>query len=516
MEKKQNNWLALIALALATLVIGLDATVLNVALPTIAGDLKANTSQLQWVINSYVLALAGAMLPAGVLGDRFGRKRLLQIGLATFLAGSLGCALTGDIRTLIALRAVMGVGAAVILPIVMAMIPLVFDDNERPKAVAAMAAALSLGVPLGPIIGGYLLKHYAWHSIFWINVPVVVLAIIAVAILITESKAPVAPRLDVPGAVLSILGIVTLVYGFVEAPGHGWTAASTIAWIGIGLVSLTAFVLWQTRAPSPLVDLSLFADRRFSGGSFSMALLQFVLYGLLFTLPQYLQAVRGNDAFGTGLRLIPMMAGILVAAVISKRLLAYIGAALGTVIGTSITAIDLLILARLTPETSMVWIGLGLTGFGLGAGVAMTSAMDAVLASLPDDAAGAGSAVMNTIRQLAGALGVAILGSILYSAYKGGLDPAVLGQLPAPAAHAVKDSIMGATAVAGQLGSAGATLQRMAANSYTHAMALLLIVSAAAGFAAAVVAALVIPGKQTAAGKPSPGRTTATTAQEQI
>lgn len=496
MGHNTNNWVALIALALAMLVVGLDATILNVALPTIAEELHATTSQLQWVINAYVLALAGAMLPAGILGDRYGRKRLLQIGLVTFLAGSLGCALTGSIDMLIALRVVMGAGAAIIMPIVMAMIPLMFTDEERPKAVAIMAASVSLGVPLGPIIGGYLLKHYAWHSIFWINVPVVILAIIAVAILIAESRAPAAPALDVPGALLSIIGIVALVYGFVEAPAHGWTAASTVTWIGAGVAALVAFIVWQMRARVPLVDLGLFRDRRFSGGTAAMALLQFVLYGLLFTLPQYLQAVRGNDAFGTGLRLIPMMAGILVAAAASKPLLKVIGASLGTVIGTALTAVDLLILARLTPETGMVWIGIGLTVFGLGAGVAMTSSMDAVLGSLPGDAAGAGSAVMNTVRQLAGALGVAILGSILYSLYKSGLDPALLGRLPAPAAQAVKDSIMGATMAATQLGPSGAALERMAANSYTHAMAMLLIISAAAGVIAAVVAGFVIPGKE--------------------
>lgn len=515
MKQQQNNWLALIALALAMLVIGLDATVLNVALPTIAEDLHATTSQLQWVINTYVLALAGAMLPAGVLGDRYGRKRVLQIGLAIFLLGSLGCAMTTSIDTLIALRVFMGLGAAIVMPIVMALIPIMFNDDDRPKAVAALAASVSLGVPLGPIIGGYLLKHYVWHSIFWINVPVIILAMIATAILIAESRAPRAPRLDIAGALLSIAGIVMLVYGFVEAPSHGWTAASTIGWLGGGAVLLIAFVVWQTRAPSPLVDLSLFRDRRFSGGTLSMALLQFVLYGLLFTLPLYLQGVRGNDAFGTGLRLVPMMAGILIAAAASKPIIKQIGASLGTVIGMVVTAVDLLLLSRLTPETGMVWIGLGLAGFGLGAGVAMTSAMDAVLGSLPDDAAGAGSAVMNTIRQLAGALGVAILGSILYSAYKSGLDPAVLAHLTAPAAQAVKGSIMGAVTVAGKLGAAGAALERTAADSYTHAMAILLIISGVAGIAAAIVAGLIIPGKARATVEEPPKPST-TAAREQI
>ena len=489
----RSPWLALIALALSVLVVGLDATVLNVALPTLSIDLGATTTELQWIVNAYILALAGTMLPAGVLADRIGRKRVLLVGLGALLAGSVGAAFTEHIGTLIAMRVVMGVGAAITMPVVMALIPLMFADAERPKAVGLMTAAVSVGVPLGPIVGGYLLEHYAWNSIFWINVPPVLLAIGAVVALVPETRAAISHPLDRAGAALSVLGIATLVYGFVEAPQAGWLSLSTLGWTGLGAVALIAFALRQARTAHPLIDLDIFRNRSFSGGTLAMALLQFVMYGLLFTLPQYLQAVRGYDAMGTGVRLIPMMAGILVAAGASKRLLARIGASRGTLIGTLVMAAALFALARLTVDTSMVLIGIGLTVFGLGTGVAMTSSMDAVLSSLPREESGAGSSVMNTVRQLSGALGVAILGSILFTSYHNGLSESVLAPLPEPARQAVRESVMGATQVAAGAGPAGDAIQAMAATSYTHAMAILLVLSGLSGIAAAIAGWLMIP-----------------------
>jgi len=492
MKKQTNNWITLVALALAMLVVGLDTTVLNVALPTIAGDLGADTTELQWIVTAYVLALAGAILPAGVLGDRYGRKKLLLVGLGIFLIGSIGGALTESIDVLIGWRAVMGIGSAIIIPIVMALIPLLFDDEERPKAVGAIAASTSLGLPLGPIVGGYLLNHFHWSSIFWINVPVVLLAIVAVSVLISESRDPRAPRLDLPGAALATAGIIALVYGFVEAPQQGWLSAQTLGLVLGGCVLLVAFVVWQTRAKAPLIDLGLFRNPRFVGGTVSIVLMSFVLYGLLFTLPIYLQSVRGNDALGTGLRLIPMMAGLVVAAAASKRVLTRVGVRLGVVAGMAVVSVSMAALARLTVDTSMIWIGTGLAAFGLGTGIAMTSAMDAVLGALPRDQAGSGSGVLNALRQVAGALGVAILGSMLQSIYQQHLDGGMLNDLPAPAAAAVKGSVVGAAGVAEKLGAAGTALQRMAGVSYTEAMSTLLIVCAIAGVIAGGISWIIL------------------------
>ena len=488
----RSNWIALFALALATLVVGLDATVLNVALPTISGDLNATTSQLQWIVNAYVLALAATILPAGVLADRYGRKRVLMAGLVIFFVGSLAGALTSDANTLIAMRAVMGVGAAVITPIVMALVPLMFDDNDRPKAVGSIAAASSIGLPLGLIVGGYLLNNFAWHSIFWINVPIVIIAFTAVAFLVQESKAGTAPRLDYFGAVTAIAGVVSLVYGFSEAPSNGWGSGETFAYIGIGIVLLAVFTVWQRRTSDPLIPLGLFSNRAFVGGTISVALMMAVLYGLLFTLPQYLQEVRGNDALGTGIRLIPMMAGLMAASIWGRKLLVRFGASLTTAGGVLAIAVALGALSFLSTDTNMIWIGLGLLVVGAGAGLSMTSAMNAVLGVLPRAEVGAGSAVTSTIRQIAGALGVAILGSILSSVYRGDLDGATMNALPAQSSDTIKESINGAMRVASGLGANGDAIRQMAASSYTDAMSVLLLICAGLGVIAAVVSVLIM------------------------
>jgi EmrB/QacA subfamily drug resistance transporter len=489
---QKNNWFALAALTLATLVIGLDTTVLNVALPTIAGALNASTRQLQWIITAYVLGLAAAMLPGGIIGDRYGRKKVLLAGLTLFLAGSIVCGLSNGAEMLIAMRSVMGVGAAIILPIVMALLPLMFDDEERPKAVAAIAAATGLGVPLGPIVAGYLLDHFAWHSVFWINVPIVILAIIAVLLLIEESRAPAPPRLDIVSALLAVGGVVSLVYAFVEAPGNGWASVTTIGLIALGAALLIVFIGRQLRVVDPLVNLDLFRNARFTGGTLAVTSLTFVFYGLLFTLPLYLQEVRGYDALGVGVRLIPMMGGLVVASIASKRLLDKVDVGLGTVFGTLIVTADLVALSSLSTDTNMWWIGLSLAVFGIGAGIALTAAMDAVLGALPKDLAGTGSAVMNTCKQVGGALGIAILGSILSSQYRAGLDSGMMQGLPAIAAERIRASIVGAMQVAERMGAAGDALSQMAGSSYTHAMSILLLVSAALGIATVLACGLVL------------------------
>lgn len=493
-----SNWIALIALSLAMLIVGLDTTVLNVALPTISDELQASNSQLQWIVNSYTLALAAVILPAGVIGDRFGRKRTLLIGLGIFLIGSVASALTTSISLLIAMRAVMGVGAAIIMPIVMALLPLMFDDRDRPRAVGIMATAASIGLPLGLIVGGYLLNNFAWHSIFWINVPIVIVAAIAVVALIGESRAPAAKRLDLPGALIAIAGIVSLVYGFIEAPGNGWGSAETIGFAGGGIVLLLVFAWWQTRTSTPLVQLDLFRNPRFVGGTLAVTMLTFVLFALLFTLPQYLQAVRGNDALGTGVRLIPMMLGLMVAANASKRMLVTFGSARVTVSGLLVITVALTALSRLSPDTNMLWIALALTLVGFGMGTAMTAAMDAVLGSLPRAQAGAGSGVVNAMRQVSGALGVAILGSIVSTLYQNRLDDATLQSLPPESSSLVKESIIAADRVAGSLGAGGDALREMAAGSYTDAMSIALLISAGMGIAAAIVSGLILGRRQPA------------------
>src|SRR6266508_1692629 len=259
-----RRWWALAALGLTVLTIGFDATILNVALPTLATALHASTGALQWMVDAYVLVFAGLLLPMGALGDRFGRKRLILVGLVLFGAASVLATYAGSTGPLIAARAIMGIGAAVLTPIAAAVLPVIFPPQERAKAISFFAIGMGVGVPLGPIIGGYLLKHFWWGSVFLVNVPVVVVALVAVMLLVPESKDPAPPRIDV-----------------------------------VGLLLIAAFVAWERRTAQPMIDLTLFARPRFLWGTVAMTVASFGLFGLLFVLPQYLQAVQGNDALGT-------------------------------------------------------------------------------------------------------------------------------------------------------------------------------------------------------------------------
>src|SRR6266540_4137994 len=315
-----RRWWALAALGLTVLTIGFDATILNVALPTLATALHASTGALQWMVDAYVLVFAGLLLPMGALGDRFGRKRLILVGLVLFGAASVLATYAGSTGPLIAARAIMGIGAAVLTPIAAAVLPVIFPPQERAKAISFFAIGMGVGVPLGPIIGGYLLKHFWWGSVFLVNVPVVVVALVAVMLLVPESKDPAPPRIDVVGGLLSTAGLVSFVYGVIEAPSRGWTAPVVLTTIGSGLLLIAAFVAWERRTAQPMIDLTLFARPRFLWGTVAMTVASFGLFGLLFVLPQYLQAVQGNDALGTGVRLLPMMAGLIVGARTSEKL----------------------------------------------------------------------------------------------------------------------------------------------------------------------------------------------------
>src|SRR2546430_3714099 len=322
---KARRWWALAALVLSVLTIGLDGTILNVALPTLGGAIHATNSQLQWIVDAYVLVFAGLLLPAGALGDRDGRKKLLMIGLALFGGGSVVGALVDGPGQLIAVRAAMGIGAAILTPITLAVLPVLFGEAERGRAIAIVTMGIGLGIPLGPLVGGYLLKHFWWGSIFLVNVPAAVLALIAVGFLVPESRDPSGGRLDLVGGVLSTIGLVAFVYGIIEAPDKGWGNGVVLGALALGVATLAAFVAWQRRAAYPMIDLKLFGSARFLWGSTTATLASFALFGVLFVVPQYLQLVRGNDAFGAGLRLLPLMGGLVVAAALGGRLVRGVG-----------------------------------------------------------------------------------------------------------------------------------------------------------------------------------------------
>src|SRR6516225_11370124 len=390
-----RKWWALVAIAASVLVVGLDLTVLNLALPTIATDLHASSSDLQWISDSYSLVLAAAMLPAGLLGDRLGRKKVLLAALILFGAASVACAYAAGTGELIAARAALGIGAAAIFPLSLSVIPVLFAPEERQRAIALMASATFISFPIGPIVGGYLLDHFWWGSVFLINVPVVVLALVAVAFLLPESRSEQRPRVDVVGVLLSSAGLTGLTYGFIQAGQDGWTNTTALTAIIAGAVVLAVFVAWESwltrRAGSvrPLIELRLFRSAGFTWGTILATLVSFAMFGIFFAMPQYFQEVQGANAMGSGLRLLPMIGGLVVGMIGGTRLASPRQAADGTAsaplasvkglvaVGFAIMAVTLGFGATTTVSSGTGFAAAWFAVFGLGLGLAMPQTMNA-------------------------------------------------------------------------------------------------------------------------------------------
>ncbi|MEU6200586.1 MFS transporter [Streptomyces sp. NPDC047061] len=493
-ETHQNprRWWALGALVASMLVLGFDTTILNVALPTMAEELGATTSQQQWMADAYVIVFASLMLPAGLLGDRFGRRRMLVVGLLIFLAGSVLGSLAGDVNWVIAARAAMGVGAALVMPLAMSVLPSLFGPGERTRAVGIVSAASALGLPLGPIIGGFLLNHFWWGSVFLINVPMAAVGIAACVFLLPETSDPASPKVDVLSTVLTAVGLGALVYAIIEAPGRGWGDPLVLALFAVAVVLGTALVLRERRAHRPMLDMELLTHRGFLLNTLAATLVMFVLSGLLFVLPQYLQAVLGNDAFGTGLRLLPMMGGLVIAARTAQPVVARFGARAVVAAGLVVLAFAALLGSRTSVSDGYGFTALWLSVAGLGFGFSVVPSMDGALGALPADRAGSGSGLLMTTRQVGGAIGIALLGSLLAGAFRDRLD--VTG-LPAPLGHTAGESVVAAHLVAAKTGSTD--LVASANASYVHGMGLVLMVCGIAALATALLAAALLPNTPT-------------------
>lgn len=487
-----RRWWALAALVLAALTIGFDVTILNVALPTIAGALSVGTDGLQWIVNAYILVLAGLMLMCGSLGDRYGRKLVLVIGLLVFGGASAVAAWADTGGVVIAARAAMGIGGAIVLPVAFAVVAVLFPPHERGKAVAFLVMGTGVGIPLGPLIGGYLLENYWWGSIFLVNVPMAAIALLAILVLMPESKDPAPPRLDPGGALLSTAGLVALVYGIIEAPARGWGDGLVIGILAAAVVLLAAFAAWELRTDSPMIDLRWFRQAQFLWGSIGGMLVSFALLGMLFVVPQYLQLVMGFDAFGTGLRLLPMIGGLVVGAPLGERLAARAGYRLPVAAGLFVTGCGLAAGALTDSATSYGFVAMWLVAVGLGIGMALSPAMDAVLGDLPPERSGAGTAITMTLRQVGGALGVALLGSLLAQGYSDRVDTS---RLPNAAADVATDSIAGALAVAVRVGDP--VLADSAKSAYVHGMTLVLIATAVIAALSAALTAVFLTGRPT-------------------
>ena len=435
----QRRWAILGVLVLCLLVVILDNTILNVALKTIQNDLEASQSEMQWAVDSYLLVFAGLLITWGVLGDRLGRKRILVTCMVLFGAMSAVCSFADSSGQLIAFRALMGIGAAAVQPQTLSIIQNVFEPRERAKAIGIWAGASGVAIALGPVTGGLLLKYFWWGSIFLVNVPIVIAALAGIVILVPESKNPAPGRLDPFGVLLSIVALVVLVYGVIEGGNRNdWLAWNSLGAIVLGAALLGIFVWTQARSAHPTIDVSLFRNRQFSSGAFAIAMTFFALQGSTFYLAYYMQAIRGYSPLLAGTALVAVAGAVMMSAPLSAKLSAKFGSRVVTGAGLMIFGLALASYSLAT-QTMPVWvIELVLVGFGLGMGLTMTPATDAIMSAVPREKSGAGSAVNNTVRQVAGALGVAILGSIVAVVFRnhlGSSTPAdVAARLDRPAA----------------------------------------------------------------------------------
>ena len=487
---------ALVVICLSVFVISVDATIVNVALPTLSRELDADTSQLQWIVDAYTLVISGLLLSAGSLSDRYGRRGWLSSGLALFAITSAVAAQVNSADALIAARAAMGVGAAVIFPTTLALITNIFTDPvRRAKAIGAWAAMIGVGVAVGPITGGWLLENFSWGSIFQVNVPVAVVAIVGAILFVPTSRDPAAPRVDVPGLVLSSIGVSALIYTVIKAPDWGWSGPRTLAGFAAAAIVLAAFALWERRSSHPMLDISVFAQRRFSGGSVAVTAGFLTLFGFIFVITQYFQFVKTYTAFESGVRLLPVAVSIVAGSVLGPRIVQRIGSTMVVAAGLAIFAAGLAWASTVDASTPYTQIAMQMLLLGGGLGLTMAPATEAIMGSLSADKAGVGSAVNDTTRELGGTLGVAIVGSVFASVYTAGLgSSAALAGLPTDIRSVMQRSMAAAYKVIGQLPPGRIADIRDAVNhAFLDGLRVGSLVCAGIALGAALVVAVLLP-----------------------
>jgi len=496
--RSSHRWWILVVLCLSSLVLVVDGMALTVAVPQMTRDIGATAQDTQWILDSYILVFAGLLLTSGSLGDRFGRRKVMIIGLLLFGVASLAAVFVSNPGEMIAVRVAMGVGGALIMPSTLSILIVVFDEDERRTAMAVWTSVAMLGLVGSPVLGGVLIDHFSWHAIFFINLPVVVLAILAGLILMPESKAPWR-RPDLPGAVLSAVGMVALVWWIIGIPRHGAFSGPSVILLAVAVVALGGFVYWENVTREPMVPLVLFKHRNFSGGSLSLALVEIANGGLLLVFTQYLQFVLGYSPVKAGLAFVPLAEGAMAGNAGGVKLGAKTGPRFLVLGGMLVMAASFGLLAMVSADTGFVVPAIGLGLLGLGAGVAMPAAIGALMSTIPPEKAGVGSALNDTIQQAGSALGIAILGSLLAGGFT--------RHMPAGAPAQARQSITGALAAAHGEGG----LVHAARGAYTASMSATFTVSAIAILAAALLATLVIRNT-----KPEPAAATPAEAPELV
>jgi EmrB/QacA subfamily drug resistance transporter len=491
-----RRWLALAVLCISLLIVTLDNTVLNVVLPTLVRDLAATETQLQWIVDAYVIVFAGLLLVAGSVADRVGRKRTFLAGLALFAAGSTWAAFSGSVGILIAARASMGIGGALIMPSTLAIITQMFaEHDERQRAIGFWAGTSGLGFALGPIIGGLLLAHFWWGSVFLINVPIAAVGLVVALPLVPDSKNRYAAAPDVAGAVLSVAGLGLLLWAIIEAPVHGWSSGLVIGSGVAGLAVLTSFAWWERVTTHPMLNLDFFRHRAFSAAISSVGLATFGLFGALFVLTQFLQFDLGYTPLQAGVRVLPAAGAIALVAPLSAVLQRSIGTKLTTAAALVIVGAGLWQISLASAPTYSDTIA-GMVMLGVGAGLAIPAATASVMGSVPAEHTGVGSATNGAVLQVGGALGVGVIGSLLATRYSDRIGVALAPyHVPASTAHVIQGSVGAALEVAGRVGGAlGAGLEHAARTAFVSGMDLGLATGAVVALAGALVALAALPG----------------------
>jgi EmrB/QacA subfamily drug resistance transporter len=487
--------LILLVLCLSLLVVVIDNTILNTALPTLARVLHAGTGSLQWFSDAYTLCFAALLIPAGALGDRYGRRRSLLGGLAVFALGSAAAAFASGTGMLIGARVVMGLGAAFVMPATLSILNAVFPPKERPQAIAAWSAVTGIGIVIGPTLGGLLLSNYWWGSVFLINIPLVALALAGVILIVPETAEPGGHRLDIGGTVLIGGALFAIVDAIIEAPGRGWTGTGTLAEIAAGLTALAVFAWWELRIAHPLVDLRIFSSRAFSTATASVTIIFFALFGSLFVLTQYLQLVHGYSPLSAGLRALPFALAIGAMSPLSPILASRFGTRLVISAGMALMGLGLLDLSTVGVHTAYPPIALAVAIMGAGMGLVMAPASTTIMTTVPAHQAGAGSAINDTIREVGGALGIAIVGSLAAAVYRSRLTHALIAQhAPGPVVRIAASSVAAADAAGRQAGGAsGSELVAAAHSAFVDAMAMGVRVAAGVARVSAVAAICALP-----------------------
>lgn len=496
-----RRWWALVAMAASILVVGLDLTVLNLALPTIATRLHASTGDLQWVSDAYSLMIAAAILPAGRLGDRYGRKKILLIALASFGVASALCSYATSAGELIGARALLGIGGAAIFPMSLSVIPVLFRPEERQKAIALMASATFLSFPIGPLVGGYLLDHFWWGSVFLINIPIVVLALLAVAFLLPESRGTGRPALDPVGVVLAGAGLTGLTYGFIEWSHNDWSSTSALISTLAGTVVLLGLIGWEYRIgpDRQLVELGLFRSAGFAWGTLLATFVTFAMFGIMFATPQFFQEVQGVSAMGSGLRGLPLIGGLVIGMLGGTRLASprparaqdgtprqpLVSAKMLVTAGFVIMAAGLALGTRTSAASGTGFVSAWTAIAGAGLGLAMPQTMNAAMAALTADRSGSGSALISAMRQVGGTIGVAVLGTVMSSGYHSRLH------LPGPLDEVARGSVAAGVAATKAAGSP-AFLENVRA-AFTGGMDTMLWACGGIALASAILALAFLP-----------------------